>query len=126
MEGTCWHSIDMNTCCGLDGCGLPKVEVFSEIDDCTDCGEGGGGGPLPLSPNDPWLPPPNGDGGGGCTTCEPGGDPNDNDGVEGCPLGTIADGNGGFIGEEDPEAAPNLFSYSLLSIPDKNFSHASR
>jgi len=37
-----------------------------------------------------------------CTTCEPGDGPDD-DGEEGCPLDTIADGNGGCIGEEDPE-----------------------
>lgn len=108
MEGTCWHSIDMNICCGPDGCGLPEVEVVSEIEDCTDeCGGSGGGGPVPPPPpNDPdapWLPPPNGGGGGICTTCEPGDNPNDNDGDELCPLGQIADGNGGCIGEEDPD-----------------------
>jgi len=42
-------------------CGTPEVEVVAEIEECTtDCGEPGGGGPLPPpdDTDDPWLPPP--------------------------------------------------------------------
>ena len=38
-----------------------------------------------------------------CTTCEPGEDPNDTDGEQICPLGTINDGFDNCIGEEEPE-----------------------
>ncbi|WP_340106591.1 M23 family metallopeptidase [Rhodohalobacter sp. 8-1] len=107
--GKCWYSLNMNTCCETDpltgeyiNCGTAEVEVVAEIDDCTDCGDGGGGSlPPPDDPDDPWLPPPNGGGGGACTTCNPGDNPDGDD--ESCPLGTIADENGGCIGEEDPK-----------------------
>jgi len=59
--------------------------------------------PPPDDPEDPWLPPPLGGGGGVCTTCEPGDDPYENDGDELCALGEIAYGNGGCIGEAEPE-----------------------
>jgi len=101
----------MNTCCETDpltgeniNCGTAEAEVIAEIDDCTDCGDGGGGPlPPPDDTDDPWLPPPDNGGGGVCTTCEPCEDPNDTDGEQVCPLGTINDGFDNCIGEEETE-----------------------
>ncbi|TVR32077.1 MAG: hypothetical protein EA390_05615 [Balneolaceae bacterium] len=90
----------MNTCCGPDGCGFPEVEVVSEIEECTDCGDV----PIPWSPPEledpevPWNPDDPGSGGEPCLDCEPGDDPNNDE--ETCPLGQIDDGFGNCIGEE--------------------------
>lgn len=124
---SCWLDGDQDECLGYDGnMYLPEIIEEAEIFECDDMDCGGGGFPSwpppPDDSDDPWNPPPDNGGGGACTTCDPGDDPNDNDPIEDdelCPLGTIADGNGECIEEEDHCEIQDLLS--SCSIDDVNF-----